>query len=117
LALMSRRDRARRLGRQARALRASPPRAHADPLDELSAREVLTLLDEEVERLPECYRLPVLLCCLEGKTQEEAARQLGWTPGSVKGRLERGRARLHARLAKRGLTLSAALGAVTVSQG
>src|SRR5262249_53563282 len=50
-------------------------------------------------------------------TREEAARRLGWTPGSVKGRLERGRARLHARLVRRGLTLSAALGAVEVSRG
>src|SRR5206468_4475958 len=73
--------------------------------------------EEEVQRLPEAYRLPVVLCCLHGATQEEAARQLGCTPGSVKGRLERGRARLHARLARRGLTLPAALAAVELSRG
>jgi phosphate transport system substrate-binding protein len=56
----------------------------------------------------------VVLCALEGHSQEEAARQLGWTPGSVKGRLERGRKRLHARLARRGLTLTAVLGAAEV---
>src|SRR5262249_24961090 len=56
----------------------------------------------------------VILCCLEGHSQEEAARLLGWTAGSVKGRLERGRARLHARLVKRGLTLTAALAAANV---
>src|SRR5262249_13970485 len=84
--------------------RAAPP--HPDPLAELTARELLTALDEEIGRLPEAYRLPVILCALEGCTQEEAARRLGWTLGSVKGRLERGRQRLHARLARRGLTLS-----------
>jgi hypothetical protein len=63
------------------------------------------------------YRLPVILCCLEGRSLEEAARQLGWTPASVKGRLARGRARLHDRLVRRGLRLSAALAAVEVSRG
>src|SRR5262249_54605211 len=73
--------------------------------------------EDGVQRLPEASRLPVVLCCLHGATQEEAARQLGCTPGSVKGRLERGRARLHARLARRGLALSAALAAVELSRG
>src|SRR5262245_46927680 len=91
--------------------------ARPDPLADLSARELLTLVDAEVRRLPEVYRLPVILCCLEGLTQEEAARQLGWTPASVRGRLERGRARLHTRMVRRGLTLSAALAAVELSRG
>src|SRR5262249_36003365 len=76
----------------------------------------LLILDEELQRLPEVYRLPVLLCCLEGRSQEEAARHLGWTAGSFKGRLERGRARLHARLTRRGLTLAAALSAGETSR-
>jgi RNA polymerase sigma factor (sigma-70 family) len=88
-----------------------------DPLSELSVRDYLAIIDEEVRRLPEVYRLPVILCCLEGRSIEEAAQQLGWTTGSVKGRLERGRARLHARLARRGLTLSAALAATELSRG
>ncbi len=95
----------------------APPDPHPDPLSELTAREALRILEEEVQRLPEAYRLPVVLCCLHGATQEEAARQLGWTPGSLKGRLERGRARLHARLARRGLTLTAALALVELSRG
>jgi RNA polymerase sigma factor (sigma-70 family) len=95
----------------------APPDPRPDPLMELTAREALRALEEEVQRLPEAYRLPVVLCCLHGATQEEAARQLGCTPGSVKGRLERGRARLHARLARRGLTLSAALAAAELSRG
>jgi RNA polymerase sigma factor (sigma-70 family) len=94
----------------------APPDPHPDPLAELTAREALQILEQEVQRLPEAYRLPVVLCCLQGLSQAEAARQLGWTPGSVKGRLERGRARLHARLVKRGLTLAAALGVAEVAR-
>jgi RNA polymerase sigma factor (sigma-70 family) len=93
-----------------------PADPRPDPLSELTARELLTALDEEVRRLKEVYRLPVVLCCLEGLTLEEAARRLGWTTGSVKGRLERGRKRLHDRLIRRGLTLSAALSAAEVSR-
>jgi RNA polymerase sigma factor (sigma-70 family) len=95
--------------RRRRPLLLPPADPHASPLDELSARELLAIFEEELERLPAAYRLPLILCCLEGRSQEEAAQQLGWTAGSVKGRLERGRARLHARLQRRGLTLAAAL--------
>src|SRR5438270_8946996 len=92
------------------------PDPQPEPLDRLTARELLAAVDEEVQRLPEVYRLPVLLCCLEGHAQEEAARLLGWTPDSLRGRLERGRARLRRRLARRGLTLPAALAAVGIGQ-
>jgi RNA polymerase sigma factor (sigma-70 family) len=92
------------------------PDPRPDPLAELTARETLCILEEEVQRLPEAYRLPVTLCCLHGLTQEEAARQLGWTPGSVKGRLERGRRRLQRRLAGRGLGLASALALVEVAR-
>src|SRR5262249_37768849 len=51
-----------------------------------------------------------------GRTQDEAARQLGWPRGTLKGRLERGRALLHRRLARRGLTLSATLAVAGVAQ-
>jgi RNA polymerase sigma factor (sigma-70 family) len=95
----------------------APADPHPSPLDELTGREVLAILDEEVQRLPQKYRLPVILCCLEGCTREEEARQLGWSAGSLKGRLERGRAALHARLARRGLSLGAALAAAEVSRG
>ena len=108
LALNHLRAEARRRQREQQCTRPVPA-ACPDPLDELTVRELLAIFDEEVQRLPERYRLPLIHCCLEGRTQEEAAGLLGWTPGSVKGRLERGRALLHSRLARRGLTLSAAL--------
>jgi RNA polymerase sigma factor (sigma-70 family) len=95
----------------------TPADPRPDPLSELTAREALQILEEEVQRLPKAYRLPVVLCCLHGLSQEEAARQLAWSPGSVKGRLERGRKQLHERLARRGLGLAAALAAAELSRG
>jgi hypothetical protein len=80
------------------------PRPH--PLDILSGRELLALLDDEIARLSERYRLPLVLCLLQGRTVEEAARQLGWSVGSLRGRLNRGRERLRRRLMRRGLDLS-----------
>jgi RNA polymerase sigma factor (sigma-70 family) len=94
----------------------APPDPRPDPLAALTAREAMGILEEEVQRLPEAYRLPVVLCCLQGLSQDEAARQLGWTAGSVKGRLERGRKRLHRRLVGRGLGLAAALALVEISR-
>jgi RNA polymerase sigma factor (sigma-70 family) len=83
--------------------------ASPSPLDELSARELLTILDQELDALPEKYRAPLVLCYLEGLAQEEAARRLGLGAGAVKGRLERGRATLRRRLSQRGLGSGAAL--------
>ena len=76
---------------------------------ESSWEDLRSILDQELSALPPKYRAPLLLCYLEGKTRDEAAEELGWTSGSVKGRLERGRELLRARLLKRGLPLSAVL--------
>jgi RNA polymerase sigma factor (sigma-70 family) len=115
LAWKCRRGDSRRRQRETECLR--PTASSPDPLDELAARELLVILDEEMERLPETYRLPLLLCGLQGRSQEETARILGCTLGSLKGRLERGRKRLHARLSRRGLAFSAATLMLGVSQG
>jgi RNA polymerase sigma factor (sigma-70 family) len=65
------------------------------------------ILDDELSRLPQKYRAPLILCYLEGKTNVEAGRLLGWPTGSMSKRLARGRELLRARLAQRGLALSA----------
>ena len=81
------------------------------PLDELSARELLAILDAAIQKLPEQDRSALILCCLDGLSLEEAAGRLGVTCGTVKGRLERGRARLRKLLEKRGLVIPTVLGA------
>jgi RNA polymerase sigma factor (sigma-70 family) len=116
IARAARRAAQRRPDRTGPAPVAEPADPAPGPLAALTARDLLAALEAEVQRLPEAYRLPVVLCVLEGLSQEEAARRLGWAPGSVKGRLERGRRRLHERLARRGLTLSAVLGAAEVAR-
>ena len=108
--------RARRGLQRGRAFAASAPLSSAPtPLDELKVRELLAIVDEELHALPQGHRLPVILCCLEGLSQEEAARRLGWSAGAIKGRLERGRERLRGRLQKRGLTLPGALAGLLVA--
>jgi RNA polymerase sigma factor (sigma-70 family) len=71
--------------------------------------ELLAVLDEELNQLPERYRILLVLCYLEGMTHEQAARCLGYPLGSMAWRLERARAMLRKRLARRGLALATGL--------
>jgi RNA polymerase sigma factor (sigma-70 family) len=98
------RKRARRRSHESQAAEPSV----SDPLSALTLREAQTILNEELARLSERYRAPLVLCSLEGLTRDEAARQLGLPLGTLKSRLEKARKRLRVRLTARGLTLSGA---------
>jgi RNA polymerase sigma factor (sigma-70 family) len=81
-----------------------------------SLQELSTVLDEELRNLPERYRLPLLLCYLEGRTRDQAARYMGWSLRTLHRRLERGLALLRARLTARDLTLSSVLVSAELAQ-
>jgi RNA polymerase sigma factor (sigma-70 family) len=101
VALRSRSVTAKRRSRERRAdsLEAQAPES-GDPA------EIRPVLDRELDRLPAGYRAAVVLCYLEGRTHEEAARRLGWPLGTLKGRLSRARGLLKERLTGRGMALS-----------
>jgi RNA polymerase sigma factor (sigma-70 family) len=105
IAMKTRAGEIRRRMREQKAAAENPKEKSTD----INWSDLRRVLDEELARLPARYRAPLLLCYLEGKTRDEAAQELGWSAGSVKGRLERGREILRARLARRGLALSAVL--------
>ncbi len=79
---------------------------HYDPRDEMERGEIRRVLHAALGQLPEKYRAPVVLCYLEGKTNEEAARQLGWPAGTMSRRLQRARSLLRKRLARCGLMIA-----------
>jgi RNA polymerase sigma factor (sigma-70 family) len=87
-----------------------------DPTVEVAWRDLRAVLDEELDRLAQRYRVPLVLFYLEGKTTEEVARQLGCPKGTVQSRLARGRDRLRARLMRRGVTLSVWALALTLAE-
>ncbi len=92
----------------------APARPPSEP-DDLTLREVRAALHEELTGLPERYRTALVLCYLEGKTQAQAAEQLGLAKSTLKVRLERGKELLKARLVRRGLAPAALLIAATWS--
>jgi RNA polymerase sigma factor (sigma-70 family) len=95
--------------------RRDTPMAAADPALEMTLRDLQRVLHEELRHLPDKYRVPLVLCYLEGRSHEEAARQLGWSTGKFRGRLDRGREHLRRRLTARGVALSAVLCGMTVA--
>jgi RNA polymerase sigma factor (sigma-70 family) len=88
-----------------------PEAPAADPWDDLRLA-----LDHELSRLPDKYRVPVILCDLEGRTRREAARLLGVPEGTLSGRLTTAHRKLARRLTRRGITLSGAALAAVLSQ-
>ena len=100
--------RQRRVERRGAAL--LPARIEPDNQGQEAAwNELRPIVHEELVRLPEAYRLPVVLSYLEGKTNEQVAALLHWPVGTVKGRLARARKMLRSRLGRRGVALSAAM--------
>jgi RNA polymerase sigma factor (sigma-70 family) len=102
-ALKARTVAARRRARERQVTEMPEPVAAAP--DE-SWRELQPLLDRELNRLPDRYRVPIVLCDLEGQSGRDAARQLGCAEGTVASRLSRGRGLLAQRLTRHGLALS-----------
>ncbi len=108
IAIRSRASGARRRAREARVL-AMSNEVHPPEQENLASRdEIRPIIQEEVHRLPEKYRAPVILSYFEGKSNEEVAELLKWPVGTVKGRLSRARELLRERFKRRGLALSAA---------
>jgi RNA polymerase sigma factor (sigma-70 family) len=101
--------RMRSLRQQIKESQALPSSFGDDPCETLATKELRAALDEEIERLPAKYRLPLVLCYLADKTHEQAAQELGWAKSSLTTRLAKARQLLHQRLIRRGFTASAGL--------
>jgi RNA polymerase sigma factor (sigma-70 family) len=110
---VARRSRADAAKRRQREKSAAPEREES--ADHMAHLYDLQPLHEELAKLPENYRAPVVLCYLEGLSHEEAARRLAWPLGSVKGRLSRARDLLRERLIRRGVAPPA--GALLIALG
>jgi RNA polymerase sigma factor (sigma-70 family) len=113
VALKARADAVRRRHHERQAARRSEEQSPPDGTRD----DLRDVIDEEVNRLSDKYRRPVVLCYFEGKTYQEAARLLGWPAGTVSVRLARARELLRTRLALRGLALSAGALAAWLVEG
>src|SRR6516165_12449077 len=91
-----------------------PEVAWVDDHDGLERDELHAVLHEELGRLPEKYRAPLVICYFEGLPHEAVARRLGWPLGTVRTRIARGRDLLGARLTRRGLAPAAVLLALSL---
>ena len=112
----ARRARGNRLRRQSNQLPLLDV-AVESPIAEIVWRELQPILDDEVNRLPEKLRLPVVMCFLEGRTKRAAACSLGWAEGTISSRLKRARELLRTRLTRRGVTLSVGATTLALFQG
>jgi RNA polymerase sigma factor (sigma-70 family) len=107
-----------RAARQRKRDRGAQPVPTADPLAEVDWADVRPVLDEELDRLGDKYRAPVVLCLIEGKSHAEASRALGCPAGTVSGRLSRAKDILRARLVRRGVNVPvAAVGTLLAAHG
>ncbi len=109
VAVRSRANSARRLSKERPGVEAEEAIMGASAAgDDFVARaELRAVIDEEIARLPEKFRLPVVLCYLEGKTHDEAALRLKCPVGTVRSRLASARERLQGRLGRRGVAVAA----------
>jgi RNA polymerase sigma factor (sigma-70 family) len=105
VALRDRLHRSQRMAGQ----RPLPPDVTDGSWPQLPADDLNLVLDAEVNRLPERFRVPFVLCCLQGKTYQEAALELGCPKGTIASRLTWARKRLRSRLTRRGVVLSGGL--------
>jgi RNA polymerase sigma factor (sigma-70 family) len=105
---VARKSRAR-IARQAQCERRAVSMPAEDVYYDLAWRELRGILDEELQTLPAKYQAPLVLCYLEGLSNEEAARRLGWPTGSISYRLAKGRELLRQRLARRDKAFSVQL--------
>lgn len=94
----------------------APVSAASDPVREITLREAQAAFDDELSRLPEKLRGPIVLCYLEGMTRDEAAGRLGLPLSTLKSQLDKARRLLHQRLGGKGLTLSGVLLSVGLPQ-